>query len=75
MVFYLRLLWSPIWGHYRAILGIYGDNGKENGSSRDYRVILYFIWGYYGAHYRVKLYPPFWGIVFYRRNISYSNEL
>ena len=28
---------------------MYGDNGKENGNYRDYRVILYFIWGYYGA--------------------------
>ena len=36
-------------GYYRAILGIYGDNGKEHGNYRDYRVILYFIWGYYGT--------------------------
>ena len=42
-----------------AILGIYGDNGKENESYRDYRVILYFIWGYYGTHYKVRSYPPF----------------
>ena len=20
----------------------------------------YFIWGYYGTHYRVRFYPPFW---------------
>ena len=29
----------------------------------------YFFGGYYGTHYRVRLYPPFWGIVFYIRNI------
>ena len=28
-----------------------------------------FIWGYYGTHCRVRLYPPFGGIVLYIRNI------
>ena len=30
---------------------------------------LYLIWGYYGTHYRVRLDPPFGGLVFYIRNI------
>ena len=25
--------------------------------------------GYYGTQYRVRLYAPFWGIVFYIRNM------
>ena len=31
---------------------------------------LYFLWGYYGTHYRVRFYPPFGVyVVFYIRNI------
>ena len=31
--------------HYSVILGIYWENGKENGNYRDYRVPIGFIMG------------------------------
>ena len=68
-----RIFWGDtmvpnveIWGYYRAILGIYGDNGKENGNYRDYRVMLYLISGHYGTQYRIRLYPPFGYSIFYK---------
>ena len=63
---------GPYRDSYRAILGIYGDNGKENGNYRDYRVILYFVVpniGFRALKWRIKWKRKWkikWKLGFYR---------